>query len=252
MKRPSIPMTFGEYEVLERPFGWKVEYWDGHAQLTPRSMGVETRIDLKTYALPQQLNPHQHTLIPADVTYTEQMIAGYFEAFADSVEFCNWPLERIQESAERCIHRYFSGHRGDPLPASVIALEPNTQEITGLALFVLKAERKPHLDLLYVRSPFQRQGIATAMLHQGISHLIETNSSELSSAYHICNHQSRDWHHKLGFQDVYDQYYIRIKLGWLNNEIWRREKLGMLTGLDELHREQEEWRSQVEPPYFDL
>jgi GNAT superfamily N-acetyltransferase len=244
MKRKTIPMSFAEYEVLAYPFGWKAEYWDGQAHLTPREMGVTTRLDLMPR---QQTTLQQHILVQADSTYTDQMIAGYFEVFADSVEFCNWPLEEIQKSAERGIQRYFEGKKGDPLPASVIALEPNTQQLTGLALFVLKANQRPLLELLYVRSPFQRQGLATAMVSWGINRLIETEFHELFSTYHICNRQSRQWHHKIGFQDVYDPYYIRLKLGWLNHEIWRRQKLGVLTGLEALIQEREQWQSRLEP-----
>ncbi|MEM8809235.1 MAG: GNAT family N-acetyltransferase [Cyanobacteria bacterium P01_G01_bin.38] len=239
-------MIFAEYEVLERPFGWKVEYWDGQARLTPRGIGVTTRIDLMPRALSQPLTSWQDTLVPVDSAYTDQMIAGYFEVFADSVEFCDWPLEDIRHSADRDIKRYFSGEKGAPLQASVMALEPNTQKLAGLALFVLKPEQKPHLYLLYVRSPFQRQGVATAMVGWGMSRLIETEFQELFSTYHICNYQSRQWHHKFGFRDVYDAYYIRIRLGWLNNEIWRKEKLGELTGLATLLQERSQWQSQIE------
>jgi GNAT superfamily N-acetyltransferase len=247
MKRKNIPMSFAEYEVLAYPFGWKAEYWDGQAHLTPREMGVTTRLDLRPRTLSQQPTRQQHILVQADATYAHQMIAGYFEVFADSVEFCNWPLEEIQRSAERGVKRYFEGKKGNPLPASVIVLEANTQQLTGLALFVLKANQRPLLELLYVRSPFQRQGLATAMVSWGINRLIETEFHELFSTYHICNQQSRQWHHKIGFQDVYDPHYIRLKLGWLNHEIWRRQKLGALTGLKDLIQEQAQWQSQLEP-----
>lgn len=246
MKRKNIPMSVAEYEVMAYPFGWKAEYWDGQARLTPREMGVTTRIDLTPRALTQTSTEQQRTLIPAEATYADQMIAGYFEAFADSVEFCDWPIAEIQKSAERGIGRYLSGKRGDPLPASVIALEPNTQKLAGLALFVLRAEQRPRLDLLYVLPPFQRQGIATAMVTWGMNCLLKSKFQELFSAYHICNDQSRQWHHKLGFQDVYDPYYIRIRVGWLKHEIWRREASKELTGLEALIYEEEQWQSQLE------
>ena len=245
MKHQRLPMSVEEYRVLEQPFGWKVEYWDGQAHFTPRGMGGKTAIDLRTVSLPQQINSQQHILVPVDVTYAEQMMAGYFDAFINSVEFCDWPVQDFQRSAERCINRYFEGKRGEPLPASVIALNSD-KGLVGLALFVVGKEQRPHLDLLYVRSSFQRQGIATAMLHHGISHLLKAKFQELSSSYHTCNHISRQWHHKLGFQDIYDWYYLRLKIGWLRNEIWRRKKLGMLTDLDELRREQEYYQAQLE------
>jgi GNAT superfamily N-acetyltransferase len=242
MKRKSIPMSFAEYEVLERPFGWKVEYWDGQAHLTPREACVNTRIDL----LPRSLTQN-YTLVPVHSSFAEQMIAGYFEVFVDSVEFCDWPTAQVQDSAEKCIDHYFAGTKGESLPASVIALEPDSQKLAGLALFILTKEQKPHLRLLYVRPQFQRKGMATAMVAWGINALIESNFQALFSTYHICNEESRLWHHRFGFQDIYDSYYIRLKLAWLNQEIWRREQLGLCEGLDVLIQERDEWQSQFDP-----
>lgn len=246
MKRRNVPMSWAEYEILEQPFGWKVEYWDGQARFTPRSMGVKTRIDLTSDVLPQRLMLQQHTLVPAESTYTEQMMDYYVEVFSNSVEFCGWPLEDVQKSAERDIQRYFAGKRGNPLPVSVVALAPNSQQLAGLALFVLKEGKRPHLELLYVRSQFQRQGIATAMILSAINDLRAADFNELFSTYHICNQESRQWHHTFGFQDVYDAYYVRIRLGWLHREIWRREKLGALEGLDSLIQERDQWQSQLD------
>jgi GNAT superfamily N-acetyltransferase len=242
MKRKCIPMTFAEYEVLEHPFGWKVEYWDGQAHLTPREVCVTTRIDLSPRSLTQN-----YALIPAHPNFTEQMIGGYFEVFVDSVEFCDWTVEQVQDNAEKCIGHYFAGTRGESLPASVIALEPDSHKLAGLALFILTREQKPHLRLLYVRPQFQRKGVATAMVDWGINSLIESNFQELFSTYHICNEESRLWHHRFGFQDNYDPYYIRFKLAWLTQEIWRRKKLELLEGLDVLIQERDECQSQFDP-----
>jgi GNAT superfamily N-acetyltransferase len=246
MKRKNIPMSWAEYELMEHPFGWKVEYWDGQTRLTPRGMGVTTRIALSPRSLQQD-----YTLTSAHPDYTEQLIAGYMETFVDSVEFCDWPLNDIQDSANKCIHHYFAGKRGEPLPASVIALEPDSQTLAGVALFILNREQKPLLDLLYVRPEFQRKGMGTAMVSWGVNHLLESDFQELLSAYHICNDQSCQWHHRFGFQDIYDRFYIRLKVAWYNNEIWRREQLGLLEGIDVLMRERDEWQSKVaEDDYY--
>ncbi len=95
-------------------------------------------------------------------------------------------------------------------------------------------------------SLFQRRGMATAMVLSGIDHLRSANFNELFSTYHICNQGSRQWHHKFGFQDIYDAYYVRIRLGWLQREIWRREKLGDLEKLDFLIKEQDQWQAQLD------
>jgi GNAT superfamily N-acetyltransferase len=242
MERPVIPMSWEEYEVLERPFGWKVEYWDGHAHLTPRSIGVRTKMDLSPRDRLQN-----HNLIPVHPDYREQMIAGYLETFRDSVEFCGRSIESILESAAKDVGNYFTGRRGEALSASVIALEPDSEKLAGLALFILRPNVGPYMDLLYVRPAFQRQGMGQAMLAWGIDRLIESGFQEVSSAYHVCNDLSRAWHHQQGFQDVYDSYYSQMKMRWCEHEIWRREKLGMPEGLADLRQERDQWESRIDP-----
>jgi hypothetical protein len=89
--------------------------------------------------------------------------------------------------------------------------------------------------------------VATAMVAWGINSLIESNFQKLFSTYHICNEDSRLWHHRFGFQDNYDPYYLRFKLAWLTQEIWRREKLELFEGLDVLIKERDECQSQFDP-----
>jgi GNAT superfamily N-acetyltransferase len=240
MELPVIAMSFEDYDALENPFGWKVEYWDGHARLSPRSIGVTTRINLS----PRQF-AHSYGLVPVRAEDRDRMISGYFDAFSDSVEFCGWSPEAIAESGVKAIGHYLAGTRGEALSASVIALAPGSQELVGLALVIRRPDRDPALDLLYVRPGFQRQGVATAMLNWAIDRLLESGFQTLSSRYHICNEDSRLWHHHQGFADEYDWYYIKLKMSWYRSEIWRREQLKLTDGLEELKREAEQWETQI-------
>jgi GNAT superfamily N-acetyltransferase len=240
MELPVIPMSVEDYDALENPFGWKVEYWDGHAHLSPRSIGVTTRINLTP-----RNSSHHYSLVPVSPEDRDRMIAGYFDAFSDSVEFCGWSPEAIAESGVKAISHYLSGKRGEALSASVIALAPGSQELVGVALFIRQPDQDPYLDLLYVRPGFQRQGVATAMLTWAIDRMIESGFQTLSSRYHICNEDSRLWHHRQGFTDEYDWYYIKLKMSWYRSEIWRREQLKLTDGLEELRRESEQWESQI-------
>jgi GNAT superfamily N-acetyltransferase len=242
MELPVIPMSFEAYEVMERPFGWKVEYWDGHARLSPRAIGVTTKVNLSL-----RNSSHNYILVPVCPDDREAMITGYCETFSESVEFCGWPMASIAESGAKDIGNYFSGKRGEPLSASVMALAPDSQAFAGLALVIHRPNYGAYLDLLYVRPEFQRQGVATAMLNWAIAHLIESGFPTLSSSYHICNKPSQRWHHRHGFEDEYDWYYARLKVGWYEMEIWRREKLGLTEGLDDLRRECDRWAAQVDP-----
>jgi GNAT superfamily N-acetyltransferase len=245
MELPVIPMSFEDYDLLENPFGWKVEYWDGHAHLTPRSVGVTTRINLAP-----RYSSHPYGLVPVTAEDRDRMMVGYVEAFSESVEFCGWSPNAIQESGAKAIDQYLLGKRGEPLSASVIALAPGSQELVGVALLIRRPDQEPFLDLLYVRPEFQRQGVATAMLNWAIDRLIESGFQTLSSRYHICNEDSRLWHHHHGFQDEYDWYYIKLKMSWCRSEIWRREQLKLTDGLEELNREYDRWDAQM-PADFD-
>ena len=84
---------------------------------------------------------HHYTVIPVSPDDRERMLAAYFESFSDSVEFCGWPSESIHESATRNVEKYFSGTKGEPLSASVIALAPGCPDIVGVALFIDRPEK---------------------------------------------------------------------------------------------------------------
>ena len=104
--------------------------------------------------------------------------------------------------------------------------------------------------MLYVRPEFQRQRVATAMLHWAIDRLIALGFQTLTSRYHVCNEPSRHWHHRHGFEDEYDRYYIQMKIGWCRSEIWRREKLGLVDEVEAMKQEWERWKA-MEPTDFD-
>jgi GNAT superfamily N-acetyltransferase len=245
MELPIIPMSYEDFDVMERPFGWKVEYWEGHAHLTPRGMGVKTKINL----VPRQFSP-THPIVPVTPDDRDRILAGYFEAFSPSVEFCGWPTEDIQNCAEKDIGKYFAGTRGQPLSASAIALAPDSQTLIGLLLVSQRSPEDAFMDLLYVRPEFQRQGVATAMLHWVIDRLIALGFQTLASRYHVCNDGSRRWHHGHGFEDEYDRYYIQMKIGWCRSEIWRREKLGLINEVEAMKQEWNRWKTMV-PTDFD-
>jgi L-amino acid N-acyltransferase YncA len=235
MKSKHIPMSIEEFELMEHPFGWKAEYFSGKEHLTPREHLVRTQLTLAP-----QVVTASNRLEPVDPSLQEQMMATFFEAFQDSVEFCDWLSDDILAHARKNIDNYFQGVRGKPHPVSKMALEPNSQRIIGLALFAEKEERV-ELDLLLVKPSYQRMGIATQMVSSAIDSLYEEGVKDLRSGYHICNNRSRAWHHSLGFQDIPDYFYCRWKAAWYRDEIWRQEKLGTSEQLEQLRVEQDRW-----------
>ncbi|MEO1386271.1 MAG: GNAT family N-acetyltransferase [Cyanobacteria bacterium J06634_6] len=246
MDRPRIPMSYEAFDTIEHLLGWKTEYWDGHAHLTPRSMGVGTCLNCESFTPIKETNRQTLTFITPTADYAEAMLDCYIAAFINSVEFCGWPTDRIFEEAQEDISLYFEGKRGKPLPAAVIALEPQTNRVIGTALITDKGEKGACLGLLYVHPSHHRKGIGTHIIARSVRILTQQGYSQLTSRYHICNHQSRQFYHKLGFQDVHDSYYLRIYTAWLGHKIYRREKLKMLDGIEALKRERIQLQEKLE------
>ena len=236
MKSKYIPMSSEEFQLMEHPFGWKAEYFSGKAHLTPREHLVRTHLILA----PQSVAGSDR-IVPVDPSLQESMIAMFFEAFQDSVEFCDWSVDEIHTHTTKNINNYFKGVRGKPHSVSRMALEQDSDRPIGLALFVEKKEQRVELDLLLVQPSYQRMGIATQMVASAIDSLYADGVEDLRSGYHICNDQSRTWHRSLGFKEIPDYFYCRLKAAWYRDQIWRWEKLGVTAQLEELRTEKDYW-----------
>jgi GNAT superfamily N-acetyltransferase len=260
MESQHISMSIEEFELMPHPFGWKAEYYNGQAHFSPRENHVYTKLTLEQREINESFQ-----IVPLDQGFNEQIIAAFFEAFLDSVEFCNWPIESIRTHIAKNITNYFQGVRGKPLPASMMALEPDTDssayakgaQIIGIALFVQKEERDTELDLLFVKPAHQRRGIATQMVTKAGNILYQNGVRELRCAHHICNEQSRDWQHKYGFEIIPDQFYCRLKYSFYRHEVWQQEKLASRAAIDqsnssvsknleELRQERDLWHEQID------
>ncbi len=245
MKSKHIPMSVEEFRLMEHPFGWKAEYFSGEGHLTPREHLVRTQLTLTPKAIVRS-----ERIVPVDPSLQERTIAAFFEAFEDSVEFCDWSVDAIRAHAAKNINNYFHGLRGKPHPVSRMAIEPNSQQIVGLALFVENKQEQIELDLLLVKPSHQRMGIATQMVASAINSLYADGIEDLRCGYHICNEGSRAWQHSLGFQEIPDYFYCRLKAAWYRDEIWRCEQLGASEQLEELRTEQDRWErlgKELEP-----
>ena len=230
---------------MESLLGWKMEYWDGCAQLTPRMIGVKTRLDLDSISLGES-SIQELTFIEPNPNYAELMLDGYIASFINSVEFCGWPINSIFREADEDISLFFEDKRGKKLSASALLIEPKEQKVVALALITDRPEQGASLELLYVRPEYQRQGIGTRIIQHNAQLLKQQGYSHLTSQYHICNFRSKQFYHKLGFKDVGgDAYYLRIYVGWLRDTIRRRENLKMLDRIEDMKREKERLQDEL-------
>ncbi len=235
-------MTMDEFHTMPWRLGWKHEYFDGMAYLTPRHHSVATVVPVESRPLPP--NPcHIRPVVPEDA---QALIELYFRVFQDSVEFCNYQTKDIRRSAQRCIEDYF-GANEDPF-SSVSQVAISSDGVTGAALVITGDTNSPFLRLLCVDKMWQRQGIGTALVITILNELLHRNVTQLESRYLLANDVSRTWHHRFGFQDQPDLFATRLYFRHAQHELWRQEKLGKLTEdeLSQLATEVEKWRRLAE------
>ena len=90
MKSKHIPMSVEEFELMERPFGWKAEYFSGKGHLTPREQLVRTQLTLTPQAAASD------RIVPVDPSLTEQL--ARLRAEKDRWERLGKELEPWEES----------------------------------------------------------------------------------------------------------------------------------------------------------
>ena len=124
MQRQHLPMAFDAFERLLRKPGWKYEYFNGEAILSPKSLFVVTTVAVESRTVRSRFL--LRSAIPDD---EGQLIDAYLEAFRDTVEYCDWPAEAIERSARETIQKFFGGDRGRPHEASRLAVAESIVKI---------------------------------------------------------------------------------------------------------------------------
>lgn len=243
MKSDPIVMSWEEYELMPWRLGWKHEYFNGMAYLTPRQQSVLTVIEVA----PRNDTPQPFKIRPVVPTDAPELKHLFFEVFHDSVEFCNYEERDIQESAQSCIDNYFGAAKGEPSKVSCVAISPEG-ELIGTALVIEQPEQHPYLRLLGVSPSWQRHGVATSLMATILNQLVNTPFTQLESRYFLANEASRNWHHRFGFQDQLDLFIARLFYRHAQHELWRQEKLGQLSKKDLAHLayEVEQWQAEVD------
>jgi GNAT superfamily N-acetyltransferase len=228
MRSRSTPMSWEEYELLPMHPGWKIEYWNRRAHFSPRHYFAVTRLELKARpeASPVPLAP---ITVDAQAALTE----CYFESFKDAYDYCDWEPDQVAESARKCVQEFLSGKRGEPLPASRIAVEESSAtqpgRILGAAMIKRSEDGLPMLDFLFVRREQRRRGLATALVAGAINRLLQAGESVLQSCYRLGNEESAAWHRRFGFIEEPDLRITQLYLTCAHHELWRHEKMGTLS-----------------------
>ena len=262
MRSQHFPIPFEEFELLPRRLGWKYEYGDGQAHLSPRDQSVSVALPVEpaTATGRRSVQSGGRKLLttgepvrlgPAMPDGPPDLVSAYIQAFRDSIEFCDWPEERIEEQARQDLEGFFAGRRGKPLEVSRVAVDDaagsGERRALGAALLLEVAPQTALLGLLFVVPGRRRRGLATALVSEAAEGLSRRGFRRFESRYHLGNEASRAWHLRFGFVDEPDLFLAESMLHHVRHEIWRRERLGDLTPEERasLEAELERWRAQV-------
>jgi GNAT superfamily N-acetyltransferase len=203
MRSRHLPMTWEAFELMPRKLGWKHEYWDGQAHISPSWQSVMVTCSV-------QPRPVQAacTIRPVAASDESHLITAYIEAFRDTFDFCDWELDKIRTAARDDIRKLLSGQRRPLLTASRVAGETRAEagatKLIGAALITEGGEEPPLLDILFVVPHWCGKGIATALVSAACNELQATRVKTLDSRYLLGNEESRAWHQKFGFTEKPD------------------------------------------------
>jgi GNAT superfamily N-acetyltransferase len=245
IRSQHLPMSFEEWELLPYQPGWKYEYWDGRAHITPNHQTAVTTAPVtpRPVNAPCALRP----VLPEDQAL---LLAVYMEAFADNQAYCDYTDTAFLDAARCDLRESFTGHRAPLLAAArvAVATEASGAPLVGAALLSHDREYGPMLDLLFIRSLWQRRGLATALVASAMNALHQAGEATLTSCYQLANTASQAWHRGCGFVERPDLRYAQACHRRAQQELFRREKAGGLTAAERtaLHADVQYWHDQVE------
>jgi GNAT superfamily N-acetyltransferase len=198
MRSRHTNMSLEEFRLLPRDPGWKYEYFEEMAHITPRARVATVRVAVDSR--PSESPLPLRGVVASD---REGLAAAYVAAFADSAEYCDVPLEGISRSARENIRGFYAGDRGEALPSSCVAVDEAAGDlaevVAGAALVTRAKDGCPLLDMLFVRPRRQRQGLAAALVSWSLRRLLAEGEATLRSRYLLANEPSRAWHRHFGF-----------------------------------------------------
>lgn len=216
-------MTFEAFRTMPHRLGWKHEYWDGMARLSPAwTANLTLAYPLRHHRYWRSRNSppvplgglHIRRVRPADF---DGLLQLHLVAFDDAVEYAGYPEDVYRDRTAVHIETFFGGpafgrsRRGDPpgIPEhSFVAVDPMADDLAAALLVrndrdLFDDERYPTIAPVMVRSRYRRRFLATALFTAAADSLAATAGvDELRSHCQLSNTASIAWHRRVGFCEV--------------------------------------------------
>jgi ribosomal protein S18 acetylase RimI-like enzyme len=240
-----IPMSYEQWQCLPYQPGWKYEYIDGCAHITPTHQIAITQVAVTPRYVTSPCT--LRAVLPSDEV---ALLPVYIQAFADNQAFCDYTEARFHEAARKDLGESFHGQRGSLLAASRVAVDTRggTPQLIGAALVSHDAGYGPVLDLIFVLPAWHHRGVATALASEAMNMLAQGGEQTLTSCYQLANVTSKNWHQSFGFVELPDLPYARVYQRRAQQELYRCERSGDTTSEthDRLVTEVAHWCDRVE------
>jgi len=215
-----------EFDRLPRAVGWTYHYQDGVAVITPRHAPQAAVRNLASAGgVPDR---SLVTPAPADL---DALCTAFAAAFSGTPEYAGSRPDEVRRSGRDSLCTWLAGRRGEPRPESRALLDDG--RLRG-AILLVQTRTGPHVDLLFVSPTAQRRHCATRLMETAFALLRDAGCHTLTSSYDLNNRASRDFHWRLGFEDLPDTETERLRRGHAISERERRQSLGNLSPEEEV------------------
>src|SRR5215212_3182247 len=230
-RRLDYQVPWETWERLPRVAGFKNEYWEGEAHLTPRPQTCDIYLETSKWRTPdvseaQWGSAEVETRRLQDEDW-QKLPDLFFASMAMELPLCLWNGNAAKRGARAIIECTRLGRDGDLLRDSCFVAvtqdkdEPHdAEELCGAAIVtlnpirrmisppaaagILHPERKdekvvPHLTWIFVDHWMRRRGIATQLLGAVVESLRARKLRFLASTCLLHNASSLLWHWRNGF-----------------------------------------------------
>lgn len=192
----EIPMSIEAFHRMPWRLGWKHEYFEDRAYLSPSYVSMEVYLPAPSWppeisGLPGEGSAQIRAVDAADAPELERL---FFDAFRPSVEFIGYGDGDVRARAREALRAYFEG--GPHPQASRVVVEEHG--IVG-AMIVIETDGNPFTHLLMIHSARQRIGLGRALLSNVTAALRKRGCDVLRSRFFVANEPSCRWHGKVGF-----------------------------------------------------
>lgn len=244
-------MSIDEFHVMEPRLGWKHEYWDGAARLSPQSTAVvdfERPIEERDLLRPRLAAGYELRAIRCE---DEQALVGLFiEAFDRSVEYAGWDDEQYHRDAEDCIQSFFGTATRERFRGRRDGVAEHSLAITSAdrivaAILIRRLRRGPIVEPIMVAEGHQRRGIGHALLQGTLLALQNAGNNKLYSRCHLGNTASLCWHEQSGFREMPNYFVATHRQRHFASLVRHHQHAGAAERATESRRMAEHWDAVV-------